>query len=183
MPRLNEIEIKSETCVTCRGGRRRAAGAPCLPLLHLHPGWGAMPGSPRPWGHRPRSPSPPAAPKCCSTPRFLSFPIFLPGTSVINTSKGCFALLNAIICSPAPLIESRRCLFVQVGFVLTSLFYFDYFGAFLGLLIPSPCCRAGVPKHPTDTDVPRCSLGVPSPTGGTSGTRMWRGRSPHPSCL
>lgn len=46
---------------------------------------------------------------------------------MINISKGCFALLNNIICLTASLIESWQCLFVQVGFIVTSLFYFDYF--------------------------------------------------------
>lgn len=52
---------------------------------------------------------------------------------MINTSKGCFALLNNIMCLTAPLIESRQSLFVQVGFIAKSLFYFDYFcGVFVG---------------------------------------------------
>lgn len=50
---------------------------------------------------------------------------------MINTSKGCFALLNNIICLTASLIESWQCLFVQVGFIVTSLSYFDYFSGLL----------------------------------------------------
>lgn len=43
---------------------------------------------------------------------FFNF-FFSPGTGMINTSKGCFALLNNIICLTASLIESLQRLLVK----------------------------------------------------------------------
>lgn len=55
---------------------------------------------------------------------------------MISTSKGCTALLNDMICLTASLIESWQGLFVQVGFTVTSLFYFDWF-CVLGVVLNS----------------------------------------------
>lgn len=149
LPRLNEIEIKSETCLTCRGERRRRGPHRPLPaLLHPHP-------AARPWGDAgvPGTPTPlPVPAGCCPCaaaspakrrPRFLCFQWFLPGASMINTSKGCFALLNNIICLTASLIESWQCLFVQVGFIVTSLSYFDYFCGLLVFFNPGSALQQG----------------------------------------
>lgn len=62
---------------------------------------------------------------------------------MINTSKGCFALLNNIICLTASLIESRRCLFVRAGLPVTSLFYFDYFCGLLAFFNPGSALQRG----------------------------------------
>lgn len=73
---------------------------------------------------------------------------------MINTSKGCFALLNNIICLTASLIESWQCLFVQVGFIVTSLSYFDYFSGLLVFFNAGSALqhvgRAGQGKQLTD---------------------------------
>lgn len=132
-----------------------------------------------------------AAPTLGGTTGFIPFQFLLPGTSVISTSKGCTALLNDMICLTASLIESWQGLFVQVGFTVTSLFYFDWFcvlgvvlnsgsamhqwgwagapgrpGVALGLLCETPAQQPNaisVPEHPSVTDAPEYPSAISVP--------------------